>query len=93
MYEALACISCGRCVQACPMTLLPCELSQALEAEDYELAETLQVMDCMECGCCAFVCPALRPLVQHMRQGKSQVGLKRRAAQEKAKAKEKEKHG
>ncbi len=79
-FTSMPCISCGRCVQACPMNLLPSDLSQMLEAEDYEAAEELDVMDCIECGCCAFVCPAHRPLVQHMRQGKGQVMLKRRAA-------------
>jgi len=69
------------------MYLVPSELSQMLEAEDYEVAEELNVMDCIECGCCAFACPAHRPLVQHMRQGKGQVMLKRR--QEKEKTKEK----
>jgi len=86
-FESMPCISCGRCVDACPMYLVPSELSQMLEAEDYEVAEELNVMDCIECGCCAFACPAHRPLVQHMRQGKGQVMLRRR--QEKEKAKEK----
>ncbi len=83
VYESLACISCGRCVQACPMGLLPCELSQALEAEDYDLADAFHVMDCIECGCCAYVCPARRPLVQHMRTGKARIALKRREAMQK----------
>jgi electron transport complex protein RnfC len=77
-FSSMPCISCGRCVDACPMNLVPSELSQMLEAEDYETAEEINVMDCIECGCCAFVCPAHRPLVQHMRQGKSHVALKRR---------------
>ncbi len=79
-FTSMPCISCGRCVDACPMDLLPNELSQMLEAEDFEAGETLHVMDCIECGCCAFACPAHRPLVQHMRQGKAQVMRKRRAA-------------
>jgi electron transport complex protein RnfC len=83
-YASTPCISCGRCVDACPMNLVPSELSQMLEAEAYDDAEDLNVMDCIECGCCAFVCPAHRPLVQHMRQGKAEVQLKRR--KEKAKA-------
>ncbi|OVE75442.1 hypothetical protein BVX97_04550 [bacterium E08(2017)] len=87
-YESTACISCGRCVDGCPMYLMPCELSQMLEAEDYESARALQVMDCIECGCCAFQCPARRPLVQHMRQGKAQV--MKIIREEKAKAAEKE---
>ncbi len=82
-YESMPCISCGRCVSACPMKLVPSELSQYLEAEDYEGAEEINVMDCIECGCCAFECPAKRPLVQHMRQGKAHVMIKRRAAQAK----------
>ena len=86
-FESMPCISCGRCVDACPMYLVPSELSQMLEAEDYEVAEEQNVLDCIECGCCAFECPAHRPLVQHMRQGKAKVMLKRR--QEKAKQKEK----
>jgi len=80
-YTSLPCISCGRCVHACPMNLLPCELSQMLEAEDYETAQELNVMDCIECGCCAYVCPSHRPLTQHMRQGKAYVMAKRRAEQ------------
>jgi len=83
LYTSLACISCGRCVRACPMRLLPCSLSQALEAEDYELAESFRAMDCIECGCCAFACPAHRPLVQHLRQGKARIALKRREALQK----------
>ncbi|MBT3192008.1 MAG: electron transport complex subunit RsxC [Verrucomicrobia bacterium] len=82
-FRSMPCIACGRCVGACPMYLVPAELSQMLEAEDYEAAEELNVLDCIECGCCAFACPAHRPLVQHMKQGKSKVMLKRRQAQKK----------
>lgn len=81
MYSSMPCISCGRCVEGCPMYLMPCELSQMLEAEDYEAAEESSVLDCIECGCCAFQCPAHRPLVQHMRQGKAKIMQKRREQQ------------
>jgi len=77
-FESTPCISCGRCVQGCPMNLLPCEVSQMIEAEDYESAEQYNVMDCIECGCCAFQCPSHRPLVQHFRRGKAMVMLKRK---------------
>ncbi len=82
-FSSMPCIACGRCVDACPMYLVPAELSQMLEAEDYENAESLNVLDCIECGCCAFACPAHRPLVQHMKQGKAKVMLKRRQQQKK----------
>ena len=81
-YTNQPCIGCGRCVDACPMNLMPSELSQMLEAEDYDAADSYDVMDCIECGCCAFQCPAMRPLVQHMRRGKSHVALKRRQQQQ-----------
>ena len=82
-YESMPCISCGRCVEACPMNLVPSELSFMLEAEDFEGADELNVMDCIECGCCSFSCPAHRPLVQHMKQGKAWSMLQRRKAQQK----------
>jgi ferredoxin len=44
------------------MRLMPSELSQMIEAEDYEAAENYHVMDCIECGCCDYVCPSQIPL-------------------------------
>ena len=79
-FTSQACISCGRCVDACPMRLTPSDLSQCIEADDIESAEQLALMDCIECGSCAFVCPAHRPLVHHMRRGKAVVLAKRSAA-------------
>lgn len=78
-FTPLACIACGRCVEACPMRLSPAELSQFVECEDIEGAESIGLMDCIECGCCAFVCPARRPLVQHIRRGKA-VAMAQRMA-------------
>jgi electron transport complex protein RnfC len=78
LFTSMPCISCGRCVGACPARLMPSELSQALEAEDYEGAVALNVLDCIECGCCAYVCPAHRPMVQHMRRGKAWATAQKR---------------
>ncbi len=78
-FTSQACISCGRCVDACPMRLIPSELSQLIEAEDIDGAANISLMDCVECGCCSWVCPAHRPLVQHFRRGKAIVNAKRAA--------------
>ncbi|NIM71596.1 MAG: 4Fe-4S dicluster domain-containing protein, partial [Xanthomonadales bacterium] len=52
-----ACIRCGRCVQHCPLGLVPSDLSVALEQGDWEAARRMNVLECKECGCCAYVCP------------------------------------
>ena len=72
-YDPSPCIRCGRCVEGCPMGLLPCLLGSAIEAERFDLALENHVMDCLECGSCAYVCPAHRPLVQHMRRAKVEI--------------------
>ena len=72
-YGSSPCIRCGRCVAGCPMNLVPCALGNAVEAERFDLAAQNHVMDCLECGSCAYVCPAHRPLVQHMRRAKAEI--------------------
>ena len=72
-YQSGSCIRCGRCLQGCPMKLNPALLGRLIENEKFELARDNHVMDCMECGSCAFICPAHRPLVQHMRRAKAEI--------------------
>lgn len=71
--EPSACIRCGRCVKGCPMNLVPPLISRAIAVEDMKQLEKLGVMTCMECGCCAFNCPAGKHLVQNMRVGKAKL--------------------
>ncbi len=59
-----ACIRCGRCTNNCPLGLAPAAIEKAYEHKDVELIEKLMVNVCMECGSCAYLCPAHRPLVQ-----------------------------
>lgn len=77
-FTSNPCIRCGRCVASCPMNLLVPQLSVMVESEKFDMAEDNYVMDCMECGICAYVCPAKRPLVQHFRRAKAEILAKRR---------------
>jgi electron transport complex protein RnfC len=67
------CIRCGRCIDICPMGLMPSMLSTYSEKGFYEGAKEYNLFDCFECGACAFVCPSKRPIVQLIRLAKSMV--------------------
>ena len=71
--EPSDCIRCGRCVNGCPMNLMPTLLEKYTIAKRVDELNDLNIMDCMECGCCSFNCPAGRPLVQAIRLGKALV--------------------
>ncbi len=64
------CIRCGWCLDACPMGLSPNEIGIYVEAGRAQDTARFGVFECFECGCCAFVCPAKRPLVQFIRLAK-----------------------
>lgn len=77
-YESGPCLSCGRCVEGCPMGLLVSTLSKVCENERYDLAEENYVTSCLECGICTYVCPAGRPNVQHFRRAKAEINARNR---------------
>lgn len=67
------CIRCGRCIEICPMGLMPSTLSVLAEKGFYEDTKDYNLFDCFECGSCAYVCPSKRPIVQLIRLAKSLV--------------------
>jgi len=73
LAESSPCIRCAKCVDGCPMYLLPTTIAQAAEHELYKRAEKLYAMDCFECGCCAYICPSKIPLVQWIRIAKAEI--------------------
>ena len=85
------CISCGKCVNACPMALTPVLMVRNVKSGDLAAAKKFGLMDCIECGCCSFVCPANVRLVQRIRLGKGAV--RAQIAIEKAKAESAKKSG
>ena len=78
------CIRCGACLNTCPFGLAPASIAKAYDKRDAVALNGLSVNACMECGCCSFVCPANRPLVQTNKLAK--IYLKEEKAKEDAKA-------
>ena len=77
------CLRCGRCVNACPMHLMPLYMHMYAEKRAWHELEGYNIMDCMECGSCNYICPARIHLVQSFRMAKFEIrGL---AAKQKAK--------
>ena len=64
------CVLCGKCVQHCPMGLQPNKMFRNIKYGNYQAAMDLGLMDCKECGCCAYTCPSHLPLVQGFKLGK-----------------------
>lgn len=73
LFESGSCIRCARCVQVCPVNLVPTFIAQAAEHGLFGRAEKLHAADCIECGCCAYICPARIPLTQWIRVAKAEV--------------------
>ncbi len=65
-----ACIRCARCVEACPMGLMPYRLGDYGKAHMLPQFRDWEGLSCIECGCCSYVCPSKRPLLQWIRIGK-----------------------
>lgn len=71
------CIRCGRCVDACPMGLIPTYLASYAYNEKWDNIERLGINDCFECGCCSYTCPTKNPLVQLIKTGKSELARRK----------------
>lgn len=67
------CIRCGKCVEACPMSLMPLYINAYSLKGNIEYALKYHLNDCIECGCCSYVCPASRHLVQSIRYAKAEA--------------------
>lgn len=75
------CIHCGMCVEACPGRVIPARLASLAEHGDKETFEKENGMECCECGCCSYVCPAKRPLTQEIKSMRKMILSDRRKKQ------------
>ncbi len=71
-----SCIRCGRCVNVCPLGLMPAEIDKAYRIKDIDDLKKLKVMLCMNCGSCTYVCPANRKLAETNQLAKSLIPRK-----------------
>lgn len=79
LREEHSCVRCTKCVEACPMYLMPNFIVDAVQKEQWEKAELWGALDCFECGCCSYTCPAYIPHVSYVRKAKASIaGLKKR---------------
>jgi electron transport complex protein RnfC len=67
------CVHCGKCVDVCPMFLVPNMIAIAAKDEEWDKAEMFGALDCFECGCCSYTCPAYIPHVDYVRKAKAEI--------------------
>lgn len=71
--EESACIRCANCVNDCPSGLMPCMINLAANKNLWDLTKDYGALDCIECGCCSYVCPANRHIVQSIKKAKIMI--------------------
>lgn len=79
LFEESNCINCGKCVEACPERLVPKDLSDHAAHFNEQAFEDEHGLECVECGCCSYVCPAKRPLTQNIKSMRKIVLQKKKA--------------
>jgi electron transport complex protein RnfC len=80
VHAPTACIRCGRCINVCPSNVIPQMMMEAAEHNDVEKFEKLDGMECCECGCCSYICPAKRPMTQAFKEMRKTVLANRKKA-------------
>ena len=74
--EEEQCIRCAKCVDVCPVNLVPTDIMRNVKRSNKDMMEKLYAEDCMECGACAYICPSRIPLVQYIKEGKTLISKK-----------------
>ena len=78
--ESSNCILCGKCVEACPVNLMPYKISRFTLLKNFDGADEYHATDCIECGACSYVCPAKRPLKESISVAKKEILTRRKKA-------------
>lgn len=83
--EEHPCISCGRCVDVCPMSLVPSMIASFVEHKRWDDVAEYRAADCIECGSCTYICPTKRRLVEYIKYGKTTLARMRAQKQQEQK--------
>jgi len=67
------CIRCGRCVQNCPMHLMPNYIALFARAREFGRAEQFGAMSCVECGTCSYNCPGHLEVSHDIRAARNEI--------------------
>ena len=67
------CLNCGKCVEICPMNIMPNIIANFAQKERFDDAEEFNALDCFECGACSYICPAKINLVQNIKYAKFKI--------------------
>ncbi|GJM04016.1 MAG: hypothetical protein DHS20C09_00070 [marine bacterium B5-7] len=76
--EESPCIRCDECAPVCPVKLQPQQLHWHSKEFNPERLLDYHLFDCIECGCCSYVCPSHISLVDEYRQSKNRIWDNRR---------------
>lgn len=72
-YKTRPCISCSKCISACPMGLTPLMYDRLCDKKEWDEMAKYNLMDCIECGSCSYACPTNRPLASAIKTGKNKL--------------------
>ncbi|HKM17193.1 MAG TPA: electron transport complex subunit RsxC [Limnochordia bacterium] len=72
-FDPMPCIKCARCVDVCPVYLMPVTIEKYAMNAMWDEAEDYGAMDCIECGCCTYICPSKRALLSWIRLAKTEI--------------------
>jgi electron transport complex protein RnfC len=72
------CVRCGKCIDVCPMFLVPNFIVKATKEKEWDKTEMWGALDCFECGCCTYTCPAYIPHVDYVRKAKEEIAALKR---------------
>ena len=67
------CINCGKCLEVCPGRVMPSRLATMAEHGDVDGFIDYYGMECCECGCCSYICPAKRNLTQSIKSMRKDI--------------------